>query len=251
VFDTLAEFKPLDPAKAYQSLMRERIGRGGPLLISYPVELAHKLVWDLFPERADAARNFLYRVLSEEPLRVLVRSPDRTTGSRDRWTILAEQQWDPTFPEGTRLAFNTIVAAVTSRPVPGGKRGKREDVVVAAWRRAGLLDRTGKPPKIDETTPEDEVRRDLVGVTAAKEWLARQAAMRGFALEDGVTVSDYDRWKLMRPAGGNAPVRVIVGTLTFTGVLRVADSAVFAEVLAKGLGVNRSFGFGLVRVASI
>ena len=86
--------------------------------------------------------------------------------------------------------------------------------------------------------------RNHVTVSQQEQWLAERAPKHGFALEpDGFRVVDA-RWIAFdKAAGGN---RVRIHAVTFEGLLRVTDTALFREALTRGIGRGKAYGLGLL-----
>lgn len=86
--------------------------------------------------------------------------------------------------------------------------------------------------------------RNHVTVLQQEQWLAERAPKHGFALEpDGFRVVDA-RWIAFdKAAGGN---RVRIHAVTFEGLLRVTDAALFCEALTRGIGRGKAYGLGLL-----
>ena len=86
--------------------------------------------------------------------------------------------------------------------------------------------------------------RNHVTVSQQEQWLAERAPKHGFALEpDGFHVVDA-RWIAFdKAAGGN---RVRIHAVTFEGLLRVTDAALFREALTRGIGRGKAYGLGLL-----
>ena len=86
--------------------------------------------------------------------------------------------------------------------------------------------------------------RNHVTVSQQEQWLAERAPKHGFAIEpDGFRVVDA-RWIAFdKAAGGN---RVRIHAVTFEGLLRVTDAALFREALTRGIGRGKAYGLGLL-----
>lgn len=83
----------------------------------------------------------------------------------------------------------------------------------------------------------------MLGEAIQVEWLARKGRESGFALRH-VTVERSGPAELFRDRERN---RVFQGVL-YGGTLIVTDSLLFREVLQKGIGPAKAFGFGLMSV---
>ena len=88
-------------------------------------------------------------------------------------------------------------------------------------------------------------RVQLVKEADLMDWLSRQAARSGFALESVTNSGNHDL-RFRKKRGQSA---VVLGTCLFEGVLRVQEADIFREALSQGLGRGKAFGLGLLSVA--
>jgi len=207
-------------------------------------DLGHGLVWTLFDEAPEAPRNFLYLVERERPFTVVVRSA-RPPRPGDLWRVERSYPFRPVLEAGQELSFRVTCVPVTWTRTAASSSTKRQDVIMAAWRR------------LQEAERGNAERLAAVADRAALDWLERQGAARGFALvrREGVATGEdprtvevlgYERRRLLR-GRGRRPVEF--GSVTYEGRLHVVDPNGFRGVLAEGLGVARAFGMGLVQIA--
>jgi CRISPR system Cascade subunit CasE len=174
-----------------------------------------------------------------------MREPVDTVGDWD----LKTRPFEPQLAIGQRLHFRTKVVATRSKSLRGqtrdAKRGKREDVVIAAWRRHGVLNK-------------NEEARAQIGYAAACEWLISQGAKRGFVIPDptnaSLSIGDLTTHTFRGDHAARQDSRRLGATfssLVFEGTLDITDCNQFQKLLAEGFGTERAFGFGLVQVAPI
>ena len=145
---------------------------------------------------------------------------------------LSVRPFPTTWAPGHELGFE-----VRSRPIiREGKSGRERDAFLVAV----------------EKSPDVEMDRSAVYVQWLREALARQG---GADLIDANVV----RYQLLgvarRSQRGGEDVarqsRLVTGPdVVFSGQLRVKDSQAFSQLLAKGLGRHRAFGFGLLMLRS-
>jgi CRISPR system Cascade subunit CasE len=138
---------------------------------------------------------------------------------------------------GHRLGFE-----VRLRPVIRAKDGRERDAFLHAI----------------ETTPTDEAPDDGRSHLAKREqiylqWLARQLEATGAArLEpDSVRMEAFRLTRVLRKGRAKEDGRRPGGAFTgpdalIKGDLRVTDGPAFAELLARGIGRHRAFGFGML-----
>jgi CRISPR system Cascade subunit CasE len=207
-------------------------------------DLGHGLVWTLFDEAPGASRDFLYLVERQRPLTVIVRSarPPRPGGL---WTVERSYPFRPVLETSQVLAFRVTCVPVTWTRTAASSTTKRQDVIMAAWKR------------LPNAAREDPEQLAAAADKAALDWLGRQGVTRGFELPRGpglepakdlclVEVIGYDRRRLPR-GRGRGPATF--GSVTFEGLLRVTDAKAFRRLLGDGLGAARAFGMGLMQIA--
>lgn len=181
----------------------------------------HRLVWTLFGQEPDSARDFLYR--ESAPGHFLVVSPRRPHASDDIW-VLESRPYDPLLPVGATYAFSLRAnpAASVARP---GKRGLRVDAVTHARTQKG-----------DPLTADEKEE-------AALAWLYARAPRLGVTFErEFCAASGYRRVSV--PRKGAAPAQFSL--IDFEGALRVEDPALLAQALRQGVGRARAYGAGLL-----
>ncbi|SNT19494.1 MULTISPECIES: type I-E CRISPR-associated protein Cas6/Cse3/CasE [unclassified Azospirillum] len=214
---------------ALHSIMAPHARQGG--------QFAHKMIWTLFPDMPDARRPdlFLFHVEKEKPFTAIIRSRrPPVDGLGGIWRIEKIRPFDPQLVAGQRLRFRLRAVASHWQPQPGAKRGRREDVVVAAWRKLAEAERT--PERLEETAQ-----------AACLEWLARQGARCGFSFAPGmVELRDYE-WS--STPGKQRRRHISFGAVTYEGVLTVTEPVALRQALADGLGNGRAFGNGLMQIA--
>ena len=248
-------------------LSRLRLRRDGPTRALVPLLLpgadgaragaAHRLMWSLFADGPDRARDFLWR------------EDERPDGERMFYTLsrrppvdahglfaIDTRGFDPDLRAGARLTFRLRANATTAArtgiaEAPPGGRGKRLDVVMARMRRDGLSSRKDGGSGYGDA-------RDAATLDAARAWLARQGAGAGFRLAPGQLTGPEGRldpvpalavegYRVVRvPRGAGSPIRL--GVLDLAGELVVVDPAVFLLALGHGFGRGRAFGLGLMMI---
>ncbi|MCB9947460.1 MAG: type I-E CRISPR-associated protein Cas6/Cse3/CasE [Rhodospirillaceae bacterium] len=199
-------------------------------------QFAHRIIWTLFADAVDDQRRglFLYHVERSRPFTAIVRSSRPPIDGLGVWTFEKTRPFAPHLAAGQRLRFRLRAVASRWQQQPGTKRGRRQDVIMAAWHTV---------PE-DERTPE---RLEDVAEAAALSWLERQGERCGFAVTRGeVSVLDYDR---MRLSAGRAGGDIRFGAVTYEGLLTVTDPPLFRQALAEGLGAGRAYGNGLMQIA--
>lgn len=188
----------------------------------------HHLLWSLFADSPDRARDFLWR--EEGPGRFMTLSAREPADRHDLFRV-EPKPFEPALRAGDRLRFALRANPVVALPGARGQRGRRADVVMHKL----------------HAVPRGEARaaaREAIIPEAGRAWLAKQGDRHGFAPEGEVGVDGYETIRLPRP--GAKPVQY--GVLEFDGVLVVRDPDAFLARLGEGFGRARSFGCGLMLI---
>jgi CRISPR system Cascade subunit CasE len=183
----------------------------------------HQAVWEAFPGREGAQRDFLTRLDERsECFRLLVVSPSEP--SRPGWCTPGSASWqtrtipDAFFDQG-RYAFQ-----LCANPT----------------KKVAKLLADGSPTKNGRRTPL-RTREELVA------WLVRKATDGGFTF-DSQTLRCFPRG---RARFLRKDPRGLHSAVEFQGTLTVNDSAGFRESFGRGIGPAKAFGFGMLVIAPI
>jgi CRISPR system Cascade subunit CasE len=195
----------------------------------------HRLVWTLFA-RNGTARDFLYQPIPGYPFSAVVRSSRPPQGGDD-WSVTT-RTFAPHLKVGQALGFRLEAVAFRWKPVPGARRGKREDLVTAV-RRAHAEAR------------QDQDRQAALVHAEALRWFAEQGAKQGFvASSNGLAVSVYDQEiRRYERAGSGQSIRF--ASFVFEGRLQVTDAEKLRLALHRGVGAEKAFGFGLIQIVPV
>jgi len=182
----------------------------------------HQHLWQAFPGRDGAARDFLVRIdEKEETYRVLILS--RTPATRPSWCP-SDNFATKTVPEQffNHPAYAFSLLANPTKKVRSNATGER----------------TKNGRRVPLTT-----RADLLA------WLERKAAASGFVIDADSTQTvprgrEYFHKDKPRAQGLHAAVE-------FRGRLRVTDPVPFRSAVAAGIGSAKAFGFGLLVLAPL
>lgn len=125
--------------------------------------------------------------------------------------------------QGQLLAFE-----VRARPIVRAKDGRERDAFLSAIERS----------------PAAQLTREAVYV----DWLKRQFAQAAQLQEVGMTA--FLLSAVLRQgaqAEGGRPKRTVLGPeAVFAGVLQIQDVQAFANLVTRGIGRHRAFGFGML-----
>ena len=184
----------------------------------------HKLLWSVFSDGPDRARDFLWRDEGDGRFVALSARPPMVS---DLFEPPEFKEFSPVLAPGDRLAFVLRANATRSRKAIG-----RVDVVMDALYSlpSGL--------RAEE--------RMAVAQTEGTDWLTGQGACAGFRLIE-CGVGDYSTVSFPGYRGPRKG-QPQFGILDLSGVLEVVDPAVFVEHLARGFGRAKAFGCGLMLI---
>lgn len=150
------------------------------------------------------------------------------------WDGLRSKPMPSRLPEGTVLNFETRVCPVV-RKSSGGQYHSAGSEVDAFLSKVWEVD--------DESVPIDreEVYRD---------WLCGQFERRGGATPLSVGMERFSLERMLRRIhDSNRTAKTIKRPdVTLSGQLRVTESEDFQDLLKRGIGRHKSFGFGMLKV---
>ena len=111
---------------------------------------------------------------------------------------------------------------------------------------------TSPAPDAEPDEPDDLLVIDSEHVSGetVRKWLARQLDHRGGARLDAVAMQRFSIERMTRR--GHGPERTTkhfqAPDVTLTGTLTVTDSDAFLDLLRRGIGRHKSFGYGMLTV---
>lgn len=147
------------------------------------------------------------------------------------WDELASKPMPERIPAGTRLGFRTLVVPTIRKSQAGSRHraGAEVDAFLARCWEVG----DGVP--VDR----EQVYRMWFG-----------ARIDGAATLESFQLVSFTRESVLRREAGRERARHFVErpSAAVDGVLRVADDVRFSELLARGIGRHRAFGFGMLKL---
>lgn len=186
---------------------------------------SHQALWELFADRPDRKRDFLFREM--DAVTYLALSAREPVDRQGVWNM-AVKPYAPRLAEGDRLYVSLRANAVVKRKGVDGKQD-RFDVVQDA--RKPYKERGEEPPS----------RAALAQREGAKWLLARQEAL-GLCFEDqSLVVESYMVRRYWRDGHD-----VRFGTLDFAGFAEISDPHKALHALCTGVGPAKGFGCGLL-----
>ena len=235
----------------------------------------HRLLWSVFSDDPDRARDFLWRAEPHGRFYTLSARPPKPHGLFETPEVKA---FTPVLAEGDRLAFVLRANAVTQQPKRAddlGKDGKpkRRKVDVAMNLLKDVPARTlATEPGSANMPSERQKRRYGLARQAAFDWLTRQGAVHGFALDppasddddtgepqSGFILDHYGTVSLPHHRGPRKG-EPRFGLFDMRGTLTVTDPQAFLAKLAfkldapqqdpqrSGFGRAKAYGCGLMLI---
>ena len=182
----------------------------------------HQYLWQAFPERDGATRDFLVRIdTKEDAYRVLILS--RVLTSRPAWCP-GDNFATKEVPEAF-FAHKTYLFSLLANPT----RKVRSN-------SAGERTKNGRRVPLTK-------REDLLA------WLERKASGAGFSIEaPGIQTVPRPSEHFLK---GNTRTQGIHASVEFRGQLQVHDVVAFRASVAAGIGSAKAFGFGLLVLAPV
>jgi len=182
----------------------------------------HKRIWEAFPGKPEADRDFLTRLDDTgEGFRLLIQSPEQPT--RPDWC--PENEWESRPISDAFLSHQQYHFSLLANPTR--KRVTRDE--------QGNRKKNGRREPI-------VTREDLIA------WLTRKAAQHGFEI-DTSTLKTIPRPRQAFTKKEKSTETRHHGTHTateFSGILKVTAPTLFQQSVRTGIGSAKAFGFGML-----
>ena len=180
----------------------------------------HKAIWQCFPHRPEADRDFLFR-LNEVPTGVLVHvlSPHEP----QRPSFCMEENWQIKAVPPSFLEHNCY----------------RFDVVCNPGRKVKAFTSDGQRKK-------NSRREAIIKPDEQLAWLTRKAKDNGFEVLPDVRIDPGNSYLFRKNQQSGTHIGV-----RFSGALRVIQRDDFCQAFHKGLGSARGFGFGMLLLSPV
>lgn len=183
----------------------------------------HKKIWQLFPDKADEERSFLFRVEKAE--------------QRCAQHILLQSACPP------QAASNELLLLKKPKEIHFEiKSGGRYRFMLCANPTKRITDKDGKEEN------QGKVRVPIIDEAEIVAWLKRQ--FEGCAEIDAVELTQKNLIRFHKNKKDQAHFGKIQ-TVTFLGILTVTDSELLIGKITKGIGPAKAFGCGLLTLAKI
>ena len=185
--------------------------------------LLHKKIWQLFPDKADEKRPFLFRV--------------ENLGQRGVQHILLQSSYKPQQVQGELLLLKSKEVQLN-----GITNGRKYQFLLRANPTKKIKDISGK------TTNQGKVRVPIIDETEIIAWLNRQ--FEGIAEIEAVTLVQQDLLYFKKDKENQKHVGKIQ-TVTYSGILTVMEAEPLINKIKEGIGPAKAFGCGLLTLAII
>jgi CRISPR-associated protein Cas6/Cse3/CasE subtype I-E len=185
----------------------------------------HQLVWQAFPGRDGAPRDFLTRLDDKSSgVQLLIVSP--TTPIRPDW-LGGGDEWESKRIPATYFSARRYRFQLRANPTYKALNDKNGNYI---------------------SDPRNRKRRAITGETELTAWLQRKGEAGGFRLVAQAPLEiRRDVQAFEKRSAEGAQMRGLHNAVDFSGILEVTDPTRFLEqTFAKGLGSAKAFGFGLL-----
>ena len=186
--------------------------------------MVHKKIWNLFPDKADEKRSFLFRV--------------ENLGQKGVQHILLQSSYEPQPANGELVLLNKPKKV----QFDGITNGASYRFLLRANPTKKIKDSGGK------TTNQGKVRVPIIDEDEIIAWLSRQ--FEGLAEIKAVTLAQQDLLYFRKDKGNQNHVGKIQ-TVTYSGILTVVESESLVNKMKDGIGPAKAFGCGLLTLAKI
>jgi len=181
----------------------------------------HQALWELFPDRPDDERDFLFRVEQEKTGQgavLLMQSKQQPVDAAESVEVQATKGYALNMAEGQRVRFLLKANPIKTIKDEKGRKNTKGEV------------KSCRVPLIKE---EEQLQ-----------WLARK--LEGVAVLEEASVSNClpMYFKKSNQAGKVVPV-------LFEGIARLVDIKAFQSMLEVGVGPAKALGCGMVSVATV
>ncbi|MSM41132.1 MAG: type I-E CRISPR-associated protein Cas6/Cse3/CasE [Geobacter sp.] len=186
-----------------------------------PYEI-HRVLWRLFPEDAEAERDFLFRVGQSDRhgAEVLMQSLRKPEKSSDSARILASKEYPLSLQTGQRLRFLLVANPVKMINDEGGRMNAAGEV--------------------------KKCRVPLVRENDQRAWIERK--LEDAASLEVLTIDPVFPLRFRKSGEGRAGK---IQQVSFQGVIQVENAEAITVLVHTGIGPAKAFGCGLLSLARV
>lgn len=167
---------------------------------------------------------------------------------QNRWTVLRYLQCYENFSECCTHLILPETALFS--PTPTFAKEPKYDVLLDRITNGSKWQfRLKANPVVYKKIAQSKRGKPVAHITTAyqEEWLEKQAAKHGFALEEDQWLVTESKWYRFRKGDSRQYVRILA--VTYEGVLTVTDAECFQLSLMQGIGRGKAYGLGMLTVA--
>ncbi len=192
----------------------------------------HQLLWQIFPDKPDAKRDFLFRKETKSNNVYYVVSKRKPVNSIPMLKLQIKE-YNPIIKKGQEYEFALMANPVISKKVEGGKNSSHHDV----WMNAKL---EGKKSGYSLNELSSFIDKKT------KEWIVHRAENHGFTINiEHLNISSYLQHRFFKKKAGKP---ILLSTIDYNGILKVIDIEIMKKTLFEGIGKAKAFGCGLLLV---
>jgi CRISPR system Cascade subunit CasE len=196
-----------------------------------PYEL-HRALWQMFPDRPEAERDFLFRVEQTQfrlHAQVLMQSMTEPQTSKAA-QLSACKPIQFSIPEASVLRFRLRANPIKTIKDAKGRLNKKGEL------------KSCRVPLVKEVDQHAWLVRKFDGIAELKTvQIVTEAPLYFYKNKD----RDKNTEKSNNRQGGK------INTVCYDGILTVTDSESFERLLLSGIGAGKSFGCGLLSIARV
>lgn len=184
-----------------------------------PYEI-HRALWKLFPEDAEAARDFLFRVERSEgnQAEILMQSNREPVFTYKEASVIASRKYHLSVSTGQRLRFMLVANPVKMIDDEKGRRNVRGDL--------------------------KKCRVPLIREGDQRAWIERKC--HAAATFDSLAIDPIFPLRFKRNKEDHAGK---IQPVAFLGILKIENPGALAGLVQRGVGPAKAFGCGLLSLA--
>ena len=184
-----------------------------------PYEI-HRALWKLFPEDAEASRDFLFRVEHSDvnQAEILMQSIREPAFAYEEARVIASKEYPLSVSTGHRLRFKLVANPVKTINDEKGRKNIRGGI---------------KKCRIPLIREEDQ-----------RAWIERKCLAA--ATLDSLSIDPMFPLRFKRNKEDHAGK---IQPIAFLGILKIKDADAFVGLVKKGIGPAKAFGCGLLSLA--
>ena len=196
----------------------------------------HQLLWQIFPVKSDAKRDFLFRKETKYNYTYYYVVSKRQPVNSIPMLRLQIKEYNPIIKKGQEYEFTLMANPVISKKSEGKKNSSHHDV----WMNAK---HEGKKSSYSLNELSDYINKKT------KEWIIRRAENHGFTINpEHLNINSYLQHRFFKRKAGKP---ILMSTVDYNGILKVINAGMMKKTLFEGIGKAKAFGCGLLLIKKI